>query len=140
MRAVRSARMARDWSAERLASEMTATGVPWNTSIVVNLELGRRKSLRVHEWLALAYVLDAEPLHLLMPATNRYPVTPDTTVTSVIAKAWVKGEIGSLRATRSDALAKLRAMLERLQMPEEDARALIDFLAPMLRSVEPEDG
>lgn len=137
MRAVRSARMAKDWSAERLASEMNAEGIPWNDNIVVNLEHGRRRSLRVHEWLALAYVLDAEPLDLLMPATNRYPVTPNTAVTRPIAKAWVKGETGPLRTTHEDAVAKLREILEDQGMPKDHVSAAIEFLAPMLRSANP---
>lgn len=138
MNAVRSARMAKDWSAERLASEMTAVGVPWNEHIIVNLEHGRRRSLRVHEWLALAYVLEAEPLDLLVPATSRYPVTPDTMVTRPIAKAWVKGEIGPLRTTHTDAVAEFRAVLEQQgKLSKEDINDVMNLLAPMLRSFDP---
>jgi transcriptional regulator with XRE-family HTH domain len=102
MKAIPARRKALGWSAEGLAAEMNAAGVPWNANIVANLELGRRKSLRVHELLTLAYVLDVPPIELLVPPGNRYPATPRITVTSAIARAWIKGEI-SLRGDDSDA-------------------------------------
>jgi hypothetical protein len=46
---------------------MTAVGVPWDRSIVANLENGRRKTVSVVELLALAYVLEVLPVHLLVP-------------------------------------------------------------------------
>lgn len=62
MASVKRRRLARTptWSAERLAKEMTAVGVPWTRDAVVNLETGRRKRLAAHELLALAYVLDVD--------------------------------------------------------------------------------
>jgi hypothetical protein len=87
------------WSAQHLADEMTKVGVPWNRHIVVNLEQGRRKSLRVHELLALAYVLGvASPLDVLVPASDGvYPVTPATLLAADAVRAWFLGETGSLR-------------------------------------------
>ena len=68
MGAVKRLRMERGWSAQQLAEEMTKAGVPWNADVIVNLEHGRRKSLRVHELLALLFVLDVEqPLDMLVP-------------------------------------------------------------------------
>lgn len=131
MNAVRSLRDAKGWSAERLADEMTAVGIPWNTAIVTNLELGRRKSLRVHELLALAYVLDAKPLDLLVPPTDRYPVTPKMTAASPIVTSWIKGEM-SLRGARDKALAEFREVLEE-HMPADAARAFMDRFGPMIR-------
>ena len=99
MAAVKHLRTARDWSAQRLADEMTRVGVPWNADIVVNLEHGRRKSLRVHELLALAYVLDAEtPADLLVPHVSPlFPVTPDVQAGTVDVRRWFARETGPLR-------------------------------------------
>jgi transcriptional regulator with XRE-family HTH domain len=99
MAAVKALRKAKDWSAQQLADEMAKVGVPWNRHIVVNLEQGRRKSLRVHELLALAYVLDAEtPLDLLVPYVGAlFPVTPDVEAGTVDVERWFSGETGPLR-------------------------------------------
>jgi transcriptional regulator with XRE-family HTH domain len=98
MDAVKQLRTAKGWSAERLAGEMTQAGVPWNADIVVNLEHGRRKSLRVHELLTLAWVLDASsPVDLLVPGDGPYPVTPSTLLASAAVRAWCQGETGPLR-------------------------------------------
>jgi hypothetical protein len=94
--AVRRARHARRWSAAQLADEMQAAGVPWNQSVVENLEHSRRKSLRVHEWLALSWVLGVQsPLDLLVPddpAGPMYPVTPRTAQPRESVLAWCRGE------------------------------------------------
>lgn len=96
--AVRQLRRTKDWSAQQLADEMTKAGVPWNADIVVNLEHGRRKSLRVHELLALLFVLDAEkPLEVLVPGDEVFPVTPGLLVDAGDVRAWLRGEAGSLR-------------------------------------------
>jgi hypothetical protein len=100
MREVKARRSRLDWSAERLAEEMTAAGVPWTRDIVVNLENGRRKSIAVHEVTTLAYVLGAEtPLELLAPGlpSDSLAVTPKVRIAPPVAKAWFRGEIGSLR-------------------------------------------
>ena len=132
MSAVKSARLAKQplWSAERLAEEMTKVGVPWNADIVVNLEHGRRKSLRVHELLALAWVLDVDnPLDLLVPGarTDRdspmYPVTPDTLLFRDAVRGWVLGETGPLRS---------RLAQTRDGEPEDLAEVLKDA-SPLLR-------
>lgn len=47
-------------------------GVAWDRSIVANFENGRRPSVSVEEWLALAYVLGVAPMHMLVPIDNRY--------------------------------------------------------------------
>lgn len=93
MQAVKKRRLEKDWSGTRLAAEMTKAGVPWDRSVVANLENGRRKSLRVHELFTLAYVLDVDtPLDLLFPpadeARTRYPVTPDLEVHQNIVRMW----------------------------------------------------
>jgi transcriptional regulator with XRE-family HTH domain len=97
---VKRLRAAKGWSAQRLAEEMTAAGVPWNTDIVVNLEHGRRKSLRVHELLALAWCLDADsPVDLLVPGPDdtAFPVIPRIKMAPAVVRAWCQGRTGPLR-------------------------------------------
>lgn len=86
------------WSAERLAEEMTKVGIPWDRSIVANLENGRRQTVAVEELLALAYVLDVAPVHLLVPVEDddldQGPflwITPKLGVPPSAARAWVRG-------------------------------------------------
>lgn len=89
-----------EWSAERLAAEMAAVGVPWTRDVVVNLENGRRKTIAVHEAVALAYVLELEsPLNLLVPGRQHetLPVTPTTLLDSGAIRAWLAGKTGPLR-------------------------------------------
>jgi transcriptional regulator with XRE-family HTH domain len=96
--AIRVLRAVKGWSADRLAEEMTKAGVPWNVSVVVNLEHGRRKSLRVHELLALMFVLDVQnPLDVLVPGDEHYPVTPGLLVDPKDVRAWLRGDTGPLR-------------------------------------------
>lgn len=101
--AMKAARIAKHWSARELAEEMTKVGVHWNTDVVVNLEHGRRKSLRVHEAIAAAYVLDLDsPLDLIVPPASVngapfYPVTPDMKANADAVRAWFRGQTGPLR-------------------------------------------
>jgi len=90
MRAARAGRRLNDWSQERLADEMTAVGVPWTFDMVVNLELGRRKLLGVHELYALSYVLDVAPIELLAP-TGVFPVLPHFFMHSDEVRTWITG-------------------------------------------------
>lgn len=82
------------WTAERLASEMAAVGVPWTRDTVVNLETGRRKRVAAHELLALAYVLNLEtPVDLLAPVPpsgedRQIAVVPDKFVTAQQLRNW----------------------------------------------------
>ncbi|MFI6068223.1 helix-turn-helix transcriptional regulator [Micromonospora sp. NPDC051227] len=64
---VRELRKRRGWSAQRLAEEMTAVGVPWERQVVTKLENGQRQSVSLDEAVALAYVLDVAPVHLFVP-------------------------------------------------------------------------
>jgi len=68
---VRAFRRGRGWSAERLAEEMSAVGVPWSRVVVTKLETGRRPGVSVEELLALAFVLDVAPMHLLVPGGDQ---------------------------------------------------------------------
>lgn len=96
--AVRRLRNAKGWSAQQLAEEMTKAGVPWNADVVVNLEHGRRKSLRVHELLALLFVLDVDrPLEVIVPGEDLFPVVPAATANPDNVRAWLRGDAKPLR-------------------------------------------
>jgi hypothetical protein len=122
---VKRLRAAKGWSAQRLAEEMTAAGVPWNTDIVVNLEHGRRKSLRVHELLALAWCLDVDsPVDLLVPGPDdtAFPVVPRIRMAPEVVRAWCQGTTGPLRrlAEKSpDEIWAIRLEMESLEQVAE---------------------
>ena len=73
---MRQLRTGRGWSAQRLSEEMSKVGVPWDRSIVANLESGRRRTVSVEEMLALAYVLSVAPVHLVVPPVGQDDKTP----------------------------------------------------------------
>jgi transcriptional regulator with XRE-family HTH domain len=58
---VRAIRKDLGLAAEQLAAAMTAQGIPWQRSIVANLENGRRESVSVDELIALSAVLGVAP-------------------------------------------------------------------------------
>lgn len=105
---MRELRTRHGWSAQRLAEEMSKVGVPWDRSIVANIENGRRASISIEEVLALAYVLSVAPVHLIVPpvddqAAPGYLITPEGPVTSPgFARAWIRGQtpIGRVEARR----------------------------------------
>lgn len=82
-------------TAADLASQLSALGVPWNRSIVANFEGGRRTTVSVVEWLALAQVFNVAPLHLIVPPHEpedlQYQVTPAGTATIREVRGWVCG-------------------------------------------------
>jgi len=90
---VRELRRRRDWSAERLGHELKSVGLDWNRSIVANFESGRRPSVSIEEVLALAYVLDVAPVHLLVPVDNApwYAFVPERAAASARVREWVRG-------------------------------------------------
>ena len=91
---VREMRTKRGWSGADLARELRAVGVPWERAMVAKLETGRRKSVSVMELLALAYVLNVAPLHLLVSPDSTdepYQVTPEVTEPSYRVRGWVRG-------------------------------------------------
>lgn len=74
---------------------MTQAGVPFDKTVVANLETGRRRFVTVSELLALAYVLDVAPVHLLVPidddATAYQAVPGAVAVPPEVARSWVRG-------------------------------------------------
>lgn len=126
------------WSAERLAREMAAVGVPWTRNTVANLENGRRKQITAHELLALAWVLDvANPSELLAPDGGAreqwFPVTPAILVATTSVRAWCRGETGPLRqALAGPAEDEPEDLAEQLAALPADIR---QQLAMMVRSL-----
>ena len=105
---VRELRKGRGWSAERLAEEMTAVGVPWSRVVVTKLETGRRPGVSVEELFALAFVLEVAPVHLVVPTAKEsermlYRITPagPRSFPSFV-RAWIRGQtpIGKVDARR----------------------------------------
>lgn len=92
---VKQMRTRRGWSAQQLADAMKATGVPWERMVVTKFETGRRQSLTVEELLALAFVLEVAPVHLLVPidADGEYPVTPTVSAATDRVRAWIRGQL-----------------------------------------------
>lgn len=90
-------RKSRGWSAAHLASEMKKVGIPWDRSIVASFELGRRASVTVEEFFALAYVLSVAPVHLMVPPLDAddqapYQLAPDVPPTTADqARNWIRG-------------------------------------------------
>jgi transcriptional regulator with XRE-family HTH domain len=68
---MRTLRQARGWSAHRLAEEMFKVGISWEHGVITKLETGRRQAVSVDELLALANVLEVEPMAL---ARNQFVV------------------------------------------------------------------
>jgi transcriptional regulator with XRE-family HTH domain len=93
-------RRAKKWSAERLAEEMAAAGVPWSRDTVTNLESGRRKRIAAHEVLALAWVLGlSSPVELLAPGEELtlLQVTPEYHMPAENVREWFAGKIGPIK-------------------------------------------
>ena len=91
---VRELRTKRGWSAERLAQEMRGAGVGWNRGVVAKLESGRRQDVSVAELLALSFVLNVAPVHLVVSPTAvdaSYQVTPQLTVAAEAVREWIRG-------------------------------------------------
>lgn len=94
-RQVRKAREHREWSAQRLADEMTAAGRPWQRLMVTKLENGHRQSIGVDDWLALAYVLRIPPVLLLLPIgeVDEVVLPPGVRMHPNLARKWIAGEV-----------------------------------------------
>lgn len=91
---VKLLRRERGFSAERLAEEMDRVGVPFDKTVVANLETGRRRYVTVQELFALALVLDASPMHLLArpdEPDDPYLVTPTVPNSQRVVRGWLAG-------------------------------------------------
>lgn len=97
---VKDLRKRQKLTAEQLADRMREVGVPFDKTVIANLETGRRRFVTVQELLALAYVLSVAPVHLLVPPLDAaesdqapYSITPEgpTSVPSFM-RAWIRGQ------------------------------------------------
>ncbi|MFJ9858891.1 helix-turn-helix transcriptional regulator [Streptomyces albogriseolus] len=85
-------RKRKDMTAAEVGRRMTVQGLKWDRFTVANLESGKRQSITITEWLALARVLDVSPLHLLVPLEEvEFSVTPTEAVPASRARAWLRG-------------------------------------------------
>jgi hypothetical protein len=97
----------RPTATEVVAHECAKAGAEQlNRSVLANLESGRRKFVTLDEVIALAYVLDVAPVHLLVPTSevvdhrkfgrvlvDGYRLTDKLSADSLQrARAWIKGE------------------------------------------------
>jgi transcriptional regulator with XRE-family HTH domain len=81
-------------SAEQLAAEVTAAGLPYTRAQVTNLEAGRRTSITIGELLVLAAVLHVPPLLLLLPIGRHAGVEllPGRVAETWQSVQWLTGE------------------------------------------------
>lgn len=86
-------------SAEGLAEQMRARGIPWRREVVANLETGRRDRLDVDELLALALVFGVPPMVLLVDPAEETAVIalgsddgPATEVPATTALRWLSAD------------------------------------------------
>jgi transcriptional regulator with XRE-family HTH domain len=92
---VREVRQKRRLTAAQLAEQMTRVGVPWKRGVVAKLESGLREAVSVEELLALAYVLDVAPVHLLVPFDDDaqpYQATPMKVEAAGFVRDWIRGD------------------------------------------------
>lgn len=91
---VRQLRHKRGWTAAELAAKMTEVGIPWGQPVVSRLETGARENITLAEVLALAYVFNIAPVHLIVPIDPRteYQVVLGRKVDVLDARQWVRGQ------------------------------------------------
>lgn len=90
---IKQLRNKRGLSAQKLGEEMARAGIPWNRSIVVNIEQGRRSYITVEELLALGQVLGVPPLLLAFPfdQVRQVQVLPNVSAPAWDAAQWFAG-------------------------------------------------
>jgi transcriptional regulator with XRE-family HTH domain len=103
---MRQRRKARGMSAEDLAAACTDLGMPIPRSTLADLENGRRASISVAEWLAIAAALDVPPVMLLCPVgtAQTAEVLPGAETPAFRAAQWVAGEAPLRHPGRADVL------------------------------------
>jgi len=93
-------------SAEDLAAACGDLGMPIPRSTLADLENGRRASISVAEWLAIAAALDVPPVMLLCPVgtAETAEVLPGAEAPAFRAAQWVAGEAPLRHPGRADVL------------------------------------
>jgi transcriptional regulator with XRE-family HTH domain len=89
---VRRHRERRGWSVRQLSEELDKLGFAMAPPVISNLELKRRPTVSVGEWLALAAALRVPPLLLLFPVgrTDQVEPLPDVQVPPFAAVQWME--------------------------------------------------
>lgn len=95
---VRALREERGWSAEQLAEQLTAIGMPTRRSALANFENGRRREIGLHEVFAFARVFRVPPALVLGEPLDQVEVLPGAEVAVYRVSEWFGG------AELSDAL------------------------------------
>ena len=103
---IRQRRKARGMSAEDLAATCADLGMPIPRSTLADLENGRRASISVAEWLAIAAALDVPPVTLLCPVGTEETaeVLPGAEAPAYRAAQWIAGEAPLRHPGRADVL------------------------------------
>lgn len=88
------------WSAPRLTEETERLGHLVKTSVINNMESGRRSDVTLAEIMVLARALEATPLELVVPLTaeDDFPVSPHDTVHPWDAFRWLSSDVDEFRA------------------------------------------
>lgn len=133
---MRQLRTGRGWSAQRLSEEMSKVGVPWDRSIVANLEYGRRRTVSVEEWLALAYVLAVPPPLLLLDldAGTDVEIVSGVVLHPWLAWEWITGEHpplvraagGGAYVTQAEEFSRAKTAINLYRREGKAARAIND--------------
>lgn len=69
--------------------------MPFDKTVIANLETGRRRYVTVSELLALSRILGVAPIDLLVPkemTSENYEVTPEAAWSADDVRAWIAGE------------------------------------------------
>src|SRR5262249_2998643 len=135
---IRQRRKARGMSAEDLAAACTDLGMPIPRSTLADLENGRRASISVAEWLAIAAALDVPPVMLLCPVgtAETAEVLPGAEAPAFRAAQWVAGEAPLRHPGRADVLTDWRpaagpgAPLLAYRLNDAAARDQLDATGP----------
>jgi transcriptional regulator with XRE-family HTH domain len=108
---IKQLRNKRGWSAQRLGEEMARVGIPWNRSIVVNIEQGRRSYITVEELVALGRVLGVPPMLLAFPfdQARDLQVLPNVSVRAWDAAQWFAGRAPFPHWQERDAMGEVIA-------------------------------
>src|SRR5262249_60745226 len=93
-------------SAEALAAACGDLGMPIPRSTLADRENGRRASISVAEWLAIAAALDVPPVMLLCPVgtAETAEVLPGADAPAYRAAQWIAGEAPLRHPGRADVL------------------------------------
>ena len=89
---LREVRRLKRWTQQQLADELASLGVRVDASGITRMERGTR-GVTLDDVIAIAAALGVSPLHMIVPLDdNGAQLTPGLTVTTVDARAWLRGQ------------------------------------------------